>query len=112
LGRRNSAGCLPFIGWFLFTEFISEAVCNLQLGRNGTLDYLSEDRVFKQMDEDAKDKTIDHVLASLVALTRNKNQSVTHSGSLSEENNRSVGQIYYCSYLTIFCQLYMLLSIQ
>jgi hypothetical protein len=59
----------------------------------------------QQMAEDAKDKTIDHVLASFDAPPRNKKLSVTRSGSLSEGNNRSVGQIYYCSYWTSFCQL-------
>jgi hypothetical protein len=67
--------------------------------------------VFIQIDKDAKDKTNDHVLASLDTPPKNKNLSVTHSGSLSEDNNRSVGKIYYCSYLTNFCHLYMLLSI-
>jgi hypothetical protein len=46
------------------------------------------------MAEDAKDMTIDHVLASLEAPPRNKNLSVTHSGSLSEEYIQNAGQIY------------------
>jgi len=49
--------------------------------------------VSQQMAEDAKERTIDHVLVSLDAPQRNKNLSVTHSGSLSEENNSSEGQI-------------------
>jgi len=48
----------------------------------------------QQMAEDAEDRTIDHVLTSLDPPPRKKYLSVTHSGSLSEENNRSVGQIY------------------
>lgn len=84
---------LTLFGGLLFREFISEAVWNLQVGLNGTLDYLNEDSVSQQMAEDAKERTIDHVLVSLDAPQRNKNLSVTHSGSLSEENNSSEGQI-------------------
>jgi hypothetical protein len=111
VGKKEFCWLLTLFGGLLFREFISEVVWDLEVGLNGILDYLSEDSVSQQMAEDAKDRTIDRVLASLDAPPRNKNLSVTHSGSLSEENNRSVGHIYYCGYLNIFWQFYMLLSI-
>ena len=112
VGKKEFCWLLTLFGGLLFREFIFEAVWDSQFGLNGTLNYLSDDRGSQQMAEDAKDGTDDHVLASPDVPPKNSNLSVTYNGSLSEENNRSVGQIYYCSYLTIFCQLHKLSVIQ